>query len=169
MQDRLGQQAALEAARLLGEHLGPAQLLAHVVGLAALDGVEDRAAQAVAVDAALDQVVLRACGHRLDAALDVAVAGEHEVGDVRHRPRAALQRAEAARVGQPEVEQHAVDRLGAQQLERLGERPHAQDVERRLFLAQQLADQERIALVVLDEEEAQRCPGRRGAPERWVA
>ena len=96
VEDRHRQQPALQARGLLGQDLGRAQPLADAVGLAALDGVEDGPAQAVAVDAALHQVVLSAGGDRVDAALVVAVAGEHEMRDVR-APRRAGARARRAR------------------------------------------------------------------------
>ena len=115
VEDRDRQQPALQARRLLGQDLGRPQLLAHAVGLAALDGVEDRPPQAVAVDAALDEVVLRARGDRVDAALVVAVAGEDEVRDVRRRLAQALERVQPAGVRQPEVEQDAVEGLRAQE------------------------------------------------------
>ena len=151
---RDGQQPALQARRLLGQDLGRPQLLAHAVGLAALDGVEDRAPEAVAVDAALDEVVLRAGGDRLDAALVVAVAGEDEMGDVRRRLAQALERVQAARVGQPEVEQDAVEGLRAQEVEALVERLRAAYLHRRGLLAQQLGDQEGVAVVILDQQHA---------------
>jgi hypothetical protein len=101
VEDRHRQQPAFQARRLLGQDLGRAQPLADAVGLAALDRVKDRPAQAVAVDAALREVVLRPRGHRLDAALVVAVAREHEVRDERRGLAQALQRGEPAGVGRP--------------------------------------------------------------------
>ena len=101
VEDRHRQQPALQARGLLGQDLGRPQPLADAVGLAALDGVEDRPPQAVAVDAALDEVVLGAGRDRLDAALVVAVAGEHEVRDVRRRLAQALSAASPLASGRP--------------------------------------------------------------------
>jgi hypothetical protein len=154
VEDRHRQQPALEARGLLGQDLGRAQPLADAVGLAALDGVEDRPPQAVAVDAALHEVVLGAGGDRLDAALVVAVAGEHEVRDVRGRLAQALERVEPAGIGQPEIQQDAVERLAAQELESFGERLRPVHADRGRLLAQELRDQERVAVVVLDHEHA---------------
>jgi hypothetical protein len=76
-----------------------------------------------------------------------------------------LERSEAGRVGQAEVEQHAVGRLGRERLDRLGQRADMPHDDARVLLLQQLADEERVALVVLHEEEAQ---GRlRGADGCW--
>ena len=68
-------------------------------------------------------------------------------------PRAGAQRDEAAGVGQAEVEQDAVEGLRCEQRERLGERLRTADLDaRRSLLAQQLADEEGVAVVVLDEQ-----------------
>ena len=154
VEDRHGQQPALQARGLLGQDLGRPQLLAHAVGLAALDGVEDRPPQAVPVDAALDDVVLGAGRHGVDRALVVAVAGEHEVGDVRRGLAQALQGDQPAGVGEAEVEQDAVEGLGGQQPDPLGEGLRAAHLDGRPLLAQQLGDQEGVAMVVLDEQHA---------------
>jgi hypothetical protein len=155
VEDGDGQQPAFEARRLLGQDLRRAQPLADAVGLPALDGVDDRPAQAVAVDAALDQVVLGARGDGLDPALVVAIAGEDEVRDVRRGLAQALERRQAAGVGQAEVEQDAVEGLGVQEHEPLGERLRAAHLDGRRLLAQELGDEERVAVVVLDEQHAQ--------------
>ena len=76
---------------------------------------------------ALDEVVLRARGDRLDAAPLVVEAGQHEhreIGPVGLEP---VQRGEALRVGQVEVEQHAVD-LGEVLAARVGQRRRAHDL-----------------------------------------
>ena len=88
---------------------GDLELLARVVGAPALDGVADRAGEALAVDLALDQVVLRAGGDGLDAAALVVEPGEDEHGEVDAIGLELVQRGQAVRVGQVEVQQHAVD------------------------------------------------------------
>ena len=122
VEDRHGQQPALQACGLLGQDLGGPQLLADAVGLATLDGVDDRSPQAVAPEAALDDVVLCAGRDGVDAALVVAISREHEVREVRGGLAQALEGDEPARVRQAEVEQDAVERLGGEQREALGER-----------------------------------------------
>ena len=65
---RRRQQAALEPRVLLGVRARELELLAGLVGAPALDRVADRARQALAVDLALDEVVLRARADRLHPA-----------------------------------------------------------------------------------------------------
>ena len=66
----------------------------------------------------------------------------------------ALERHEPAGVGQAEIEQHAVERLGREQREPLGQRLRTAHLDGGSLLAQELADQEGIAVVVLDEQHA---------------
>ena len=78
----------------------------------ALGRVGDRAPDRGAVDAALDEVVLRALLHRLDREqLVLKAAQDHDRHVGRGGPQ-LHQRLEAARVRQREVEQHAVGALG---------------------------------------------------------
>ena len=77
----------------------------HLVALA-LDRVLHRAQQQLAVEAALDEVVLRPALHRGERERLVVVAGEH---DDRHRGRVRVDLGEglqAMAVGQRQVEQH---------------------------------------------------------------
>ena len=137
------------------------ELLARLVGAPALDRVADRARQPLPVDLALDQVVLRAGGDGLDAAPLVVEPGEHEhrqVGAVGLEP---VQRREPVRVGQVEVQQHAVD-LVELLAPRLRERLRAHDLDERAADGEQLLDEQRVAVVVLDEQDANRRRGRRG-------
>ena len=152
VEDRHGQQPALQARGLLGQDLGGPQLLADAVGLAALDGVEDRPAQAVAVEAALDDVVLRAGRHGIDAALVVAISGEHEVREVRGGLAQALRATSPLASGRPRSSSTQSNGSRREQREPLGERLRAVHLDRRSLLAQQLADQEGVAVVVLDEQ-----------------
>ena len=71
---------------------------------------------------------------------------------MRGRLAQALERDEPAGVRQAEVEQHAVERLRCEQREPLGERLRTVHLDGRSLLAQQLADQEGVAVVVLDEQ-----------------
>ena len=71
---RRGQQAALEAGVLLRVQARDLELLARLVRAPALDRVAHGAGQALPVDLALDQIVLRARGDRLDPAALVVEA-----------------------------------------------------------------------------------------------
>ena len=73
-----------------------------------------------------------------------------------------VQRRQALRVGQVEVEQHAVDALELLAA-RVGERLRAHDLDVRAADGQQLLDEQRVAVVVLDEQDADRRRGRRGS------
>ena len=106
---RRGQQAALQAGVLLRVQAGDLELLARLVRAPALDRVADRAGQALPVDLALDQVVLRARGDGLDAAALVVEAGEDEHRHVGAVGLELVQRGQPVRVGQVEIQQHAVD------------------------------------------------------------
>ncbi len=131
------------------------ELLARLVRAPALDRVADRAREPRTVDLALDQVVLRARGDRLGAAALVVEPGEHEHGEVGAVGLQAMQRREPLRVRQVEVEQHAVD-LGEVLAARLGERDGAHDLHVRAAQVQQLLDEQRVAIVVFDEQDVNR-------------
>ena len=75
---RRGQQAALQAGVLGGDQPRGLELLLDLLGPPALDGVADRAGEQPAVDLALDQVVLGAVGDRLGAPALVVEAGEDD-------------------------------------------------------------------------------------------
>ena len=78
----------------------------------------------------------------------------------------AAERGEPDRVGQPEVEQDAVEGLAAQEVEAPGERLRAPHVDGRDPLEQDPGDQEGVAGVVLDEQHAHEV-ARGRACERW--
>jgi hypothetical protein len=112
----------------------------------AFDGVARRAGQQRAADLALDQVVLGAGLDRRHRRVDVVETGEGDQREVRQRGAKTLQRLEADAVRQAEVEQHDVDVATPRQLERLGERRGAHQLEAKLrHLAQRLDDQARVA------------------------
>ena len=151
-----GQQPALQARVLLLVHAGELELLARLVGAPALDRVAHRARQALPVDLPLDQVVLRARGDGLDAAALVVEARQHEHRHLRPVALEPVQRGQPVRVGQVEVEQDAVDlrracsrRASASVCARISSTVRAADRE-------QLLDEQRVAVVVLDEQDPDR-------------
>ena len=152
---RRGQQAALQPRVLLGVGARELELLAGLLGAPALDRVADRARQPLPVDLALDQVVLRARGDGLDPAPLVVEAGEHEHRQVRAVGLDLVQRRQALRVGQVEIEQHAVDLL-VLPAPGLRQRRGAHDLDQRAADREQLLDEQRVAVVVLDEQDADR-------------
>ena len=117
------------------------------------DRVPDRAGQQLAVDLALDQVILGAGGDRLGPAVLVGQAGEDQQRDAVGLRRQPAQAVQPGRVRQPEVEQHAVDAadLGLG----LGQGAGAQQLDRADHLVQELLHQERVPVVVLDQQDAQ--------------
>ena len=148
---RLGQQAALEPGVLPRLELRDGQLLLGVLRAAALDGVAQRAGEQDPARRALDQVVLGARADRLDAPALVVEAGQHEHGEVGRELAQLVQPLQALRVGEVEVEQDAVEALQARG-GGLAERPAPLQVHARAGELELLLDEERVAVVVLDEE-----------------
>ena len=157
-QQRLGQQPALEPGVLGGQQPLLAQLDLGQLRLAALDGVPDRAVEQLGREVVLDQVVLGARGDRVDAGAVVA-AGEDDDRGGGDLGDDGVQRGEPLRVGKTEVEQDA-GRLVGQRLDALGDRPApGQVVVGEPRLAQALANEDRVPLVVLDEQDARQALG----------
>ena len=127
-----------------------------------LDRVAERACEQHAGGGALDQVVLRAGGDRLHSAALVVEAGEHEHGESRRQRAQLAQPVEPLRVGQVEVEQHAVvaREPGA---DRAGERGCAVELHLRAGVGQLLLDDQRVAVVVLDQQDSHRVESDKGA------
>ena len=149
----LRQQPALEPGVLGGEQPLLAQLHLGELRLPALYGVPDRAVEQLGGEVVLDQVVLGAGGDGVDADAVVA-AGEHDDRGGGDLGDEGVQRVEALGVGQAEVEQHA-GRLVGQRVDALGDGPAPdQVVVGEPGLAEALADQQGIPLVVLDEQDA---------------
>ena len=158
---RRRQQAALEAGVLLRVQARDLELAARLVRAQALDRVVHGAGQTLAVDLALDQVVLRARADGFHPAALVVEPGEDEHRDVRAVGLEPVQPGQALRVRQVQVQQHAVD-LGQVLAPRLGERRHPDDLHVRAADVEQLLDEQRVAVVVLDEQQPDRAGGRRG-------
>ena len=136
-------------------HAGELELLPRLVGAPALDRVAHRPREALPVDLALDQVVLRAGGHGLRAAHLVVEAREDEHRQLHALGLELVQRGQAMRVGQVEVEQDAVDLLEVL-APRLGERVGADELDVRTADREELLDEQRVAVVVLDEQDPDR-------------
>jgi hypothetical protein len=125
----------------------------HLVALA-LDRILHRAQQELAVQASLDQVVLRAAFHGRKRDRGVVVSGEHDDG---HGGRMRVDLGEglqAEAVGQRQIEQHECGVAGIQPLEAAQQPVLAMHFERYVgVLGDHLADESRVPGVVLDKED----------------
>ena len=148
-----GKQAASEAIVLGPLSLGEEEADAVSLGPAALDGEVDGLGDAEAVDLALHEVVLGAGTQRGDASLTVVEAGQHDDRQVGRPVAEADDRLDALGVGEPEVDERAVVARG--HLEGRADRRHAAKVEALSGVGQQLLDEERIAVIVLHQQEAE--------------
>ncbi len=147
------QQSALEPRVLARLELRDRELLLRELRPPPLGRVAQRPREQHPARRALDDVVLRARGDRLDAALLVGEAREHEHRELGRRVTQPVERIEALRVRQVEVEQRAVEG-GEPRDERVGERPPALEVDLRAGELELLLDDQRVAVVVLDEQHA---------------
>ncbi len=130
----------------------------------ALDGVAHRAGQELVVDPPLHEVVLRPGRHGLHAQALAGGAGEDHHGRVRRVGHQLLDPGDALGVGQAHVQQHAVDEAdGAPGVGQPGDPLHPGA---RQAVGQQLAHQQRVAVVVLDH---QQLPAPRPGPGRMPA
>ena len=102
-------------------------------------------------DVALDQVILGAGPDRLLPQVLACLAGQHDNGRLGLEPEQLPEPVQALRIRQAEVEEHA-GRAGYQLLG-LGQGPRAPHGDRRPHLAQQLADEHGVPVVVLDEQD----------------
>ncbi len=175
VQHRRRQQSAFEAGVLPGLQPAGLQRDGGVLGLLALDGVAHGAAEQVRLHASLDEIVLRAGGDRRQARLLLGEAGQYhdrDAGGVLLDPREGVH---ALRVGQMQIQQDAVGQAGVQFGARRGHRlnpfqAHALGAVRHQFL-----DDERVARVVLDQQDRRLLPGpvgvqsdrRSGGADSW--
>ena len=129
--------------------------LARVLEGLALDRVAHRPKQAVRVDPALDEVVLRALLQGLDGQRLVVEAGQDDQWDVGRGGVGAPHAFEALGVGQAEVEQDDVD--GMRSARYVSASLMHVDVRQlgvlRVVLAEHLPEQARVSRVVFDDEE----------------
>ena len=150
-QQRRGQQAALQPGVLLGLNLRHPEFPLGFLGPAPLDRVPDHAMQHVPGYLALDQVVLRSGPDRLLAQVLVRLPGQHHDGRLRVDPQQLPQPLQANGVGQAQVEQHA-GRLGDHGTG-LAEGARTLEDHRGVHLTQQLLHEQRVAVVVLNEQD----------------
>ena len=116
-----------------------------------LDRVPDDPVQHVPGDLTLDQIVLSPGPDRLLPQVLARLAGQHHDRRLRLELQQLPEPVQALRIRQAQVEQHA-GHAGHQALG-LGERPRASHHDCGSHLAQQLADQQGVAVVVLDEQD----------------
>ena len=125
--------------------------------IVALDGIADGAIQQAAVRLSLDQVVLGAGAKGVDAGLAVVQPGQHDDGHVRRQPARAGEGVQPAAVRQRQVQQDYVRRVFFQRLEAVGQRGEMRQGEGgRAALAQQFAQEQRVAGIVLHQQDIQR-------------
>ena len=116
-----------------------------------LDRVPDDPVQHVPGDVALDQVILGAGPNRPLPQVLARLAGQHDDGRLRLELQQLPEPVQALRIRQAEVEKHA-GRAGYQVLG-LDQGPRAPYDDRGSDLAEQLADEHGVAVVVLDEQD----------------
>ena len=127
----------------------------------ALDRVAQGPQQAARLDLALDEVVLRAFLQRLGGQRLVVEAGQHHQRDARRGRVGPPHRLQPLRVGQPEIEQDDVDGMlvpGAPRPRSCTRRASRRSCER--LLVEHLAQQARVAGVVLDDRRSAAVRGR---------
>ena len=132
-----------------------------------LDGVRDRADDVTVVHTALDEVVLSALAYGQQRERLVLLAAEHHDRHARGGHSHALDRLEAVGVGESEVEQHAVERVAFQRVDR--RREGAGDVRRvggTPALLELRGDDSRLNGAVLDEQDAGDAEARVGEGAR---
>ena len=141
---------------VLGVLSRPLQLL-DLLGPLAFDAVADRAVQEVTVHLALDEVGVRALAQGVDRHLLVGEAGDHDHRDVRGDGTDLDQGREAVAVGQVQVEQDRIERPFGQDGQGIGEPIHrGHVVPLGVHLGEHLADEPRVAGVVLDQQYPER-------------
>ncbi len=131
--------------------------LLDLLGPLALDAVADGAIQEVAVHLALDEVGVRTLAQGVDRHLLVGEAGDHDHRDVRSDCADLDQGRETVAVGQVQVEQDRVERPFGEKGQGIGEpvdRGHV--VALGVHLGEHLADEPRVAGVVLDQQYPER-------------
>jgi hypothetical protein len=134
------------------------QLTLGLVGLATADRVADRARQHAAVDLALDEIVLCARLHGGGPGRLVVEPGQHDQRDRRPLHANPGHGIQTRGVRQLQVEQHAVDlRFGSS--ERLGERAAAGNPRSGQDFRELVLDEQRVAVVVLDEQQREPAIG----------
>jgi hypothetical protein len=147
-------ESAFQARDLARLDVCEAQLVLGVCGLTADDRIADGAGELRAVDLALDEVVLGAGVYSRHPRCLVVEPGEHDQGDVWRLRAQPYDRVDALGVGQLQVEQHTVD-AGVEHAQGVAEPATAQDARFGKRFAEQVIDDQRIAVVILHQQHAQ--------------
>ena len=113
-QEWRGLQTPLEPGILARPELAGMQFDCGQLGPLPLDRIQQRAAQGFGFHAAFDEIVLRAGGHRGDPEVLIVEPGQHHDRDAGIALADALECADAAGVGQIQVQQHAVRAVACQ-------------------------------------------------------
>jgi hypothetical protein len=153
-QQGCGQQSTLKARVLPGHQSARLEFGARSLHLLALQGVPDRAAERLGVQAVLGEEVLRSFGHRGEPGLVLGDSGEHHDGRVGRGVTHQPDRAESMGVGQMQVQQDAHGiRRGIEEHTCLGEGLAPGDLHRQSAVGQHLPHQQRVSGVVLDQQQ----------------
>lgn len=153
-QQRDGEEATFQPGVLLGHLLVRAEGSRGLFDLLALERVAEGPAQRLRVEPSLDEIVLRTGRHGGEARLALGQAGEDHDGGVRGAADDTGDGVDSLRVRQVQVEQHT-DRSGAGGQEPLGLGQRLAPGERGVQVAvgEHLLHEERVARVVLDEQQ----------------
>ncbi len=148
-----------------------------VLDVLPLDRVADGARQEGVIGLALHEVLLRPGAHARERGVEVGLSAQHDNRQVRVVAREPLERLEPVGVGQAQVEEDNLDvaalEAGHGGLER---RDPLHDVRARDRVAQDLAKEARVRLVVFDQKDANAahsapstfCPSVRGGRRTTV-
>src|SRR5262249_30081689 len=130
----------------------------------ALDRVANRPLEESVLRLALHEVLLRPDAHGLERDAHVAVRAENDDGRVLHGRADALDGLGPVRVGQAQIEQHDVELVRAEELDRLLERAGERDRVLSLTgaLREHLAEEPGVTRLILHQEDAGR------AHREWV-
>ena len=153
--DGTGDQAPLHACALGPEQQRLAHLTGGLLALPPGDGIADRPGERLVVDPALDEVVLRPQVHGVRPDGPVHEPGEHDHRGSGRMGNDGANGLEAGRVGQPEVHEHAVG-PEIQLCQSVRQVPAPRQVVAAACQLEELTHQERIARIVLDEDDPQR-------------
>lgn len=110
--------------------------------------------QEVRFDLALDEVVLGTGSHRLGARLGLGESGQDDHGCMRGQRSYGGERGDARHVRQVQIEEDAVGLAVAQFGAGLGQRGASGQLEAQPCVVEEFFDEQGIAQVVLDEEDA---------------
>jgi hypothetical protein len=130
------------------------------LGPFALDRIQQGTPERLGLDASLHEVVLGACGNRGHPEMLVVEAGEDDDRQRRIMLGDLAESVDAVRVGQVEVEKHAVGATDLQLLFRGIHRRRPDHADLGVRVRDQLLDQDRVGAVVLDQKHRERLQRR---------